>query len=169
MKRGVYAGSFDPVTRGHLEVIRRASLIVDELHIMVGANRKKSSSLFTVEKRLKLVEESLESMAWFGKDRRAFHLGEFTGLLMDYCKGHDIRFNIRGLRAVRDFNDEFEMHGTNHDMAPEVNTVFLVAPPEFQFISSSTIKELAAHRSPAVNRYVTPCVASALLDANRSN
>jgi pantetheine-phosphate adenylyltransferase len=83
-------------------------------------------------------------------------------LLVDYCKRHDIRFNIRGLRATQDFNYEFEMHGINCDIAPEINTVFLVAPPEFQFVSSSTIKELASYRSPALSKYV----ASALLDAN---
>ncbi|MGD9880140.1 MAG: hypothetical protein AB7F22_15480 [Reyranella sp.] len=85
---------------------------------------------------------------------------------MDYCKTHAVAFNIRGLRAAQDFNYEFEMHGTNIDMAPEVNTVFLVAPPEFQFISSTTIKELASYRSPALRKYVTPCVASALFEAN---
>ena len=166
MKRGIYAGSFDPTTRGHLDVIRRASLIVDELHVMIGVNPKKSGGLFAVDKRLELIEESLEHMAWFGKDRGAFHIGEFSGLLVDYCRNHDIRFNIRGLRAVQDFNYEFEMHGINCDVAPEINTIFLVASPEFQFISSSIIKELASHRSPAVGKYVTPCVASALFDAN---
>ncbi len=166
MKRGIYAGSFDPTTRGHLDVIRRASLIVDELHVMIGVNPKKSSGFFTIEKRLKLIEGSLEHMEWFDRDSSAFHIGEFTGLLVDYCKQHDIRFNIRGLRAAQDFNYEFEMHGINCDIAPEINTVFLMAPPEFQFISSSTIKELASYRSPAVAKYVTPCVASALLDAN---
>ena len=85
---------------------------------------------------------------------------------MDYCRQHDIRFNIRGLRAAQDFNYEFEMHGINCDIAPEINTVFLIAPPEFQFISSSTIRELASYRSPAVAKYVAPCVATALLDAN---
>jgi pantetheine-phosphate adenylyltransferase len=166
MKRGIYAGSFDPTTRGHLDVIRRASLIVDELHVMIGVNPKKSGGLFPVERRLRLIEESLEHMAWFGKDRSAFHIGKFTGLLVDYCREHDIRFNIRGLRAAQDFNYEFEMHGINCDVAPEINAVFLVASPEFQFISSSIIKELASHRSPAVHKYVTPCVASALLEAN---
>lgn len=167
MKRGIYAGSFDPATRGHLEVIRRASLIVDELHVMIGINPKKSGGFFKVEKRLKLIEESLEYMAWFGKDSGAFHVGQFTGLLVDYCSEHDIRFNIRGLRAAQDFNYEFEMHGINCDMAPDINTVFLVAPPEFQFISSSTIRELASYQSPEVRKYVTPCVASALFDANK--
>ena len=166
MKRGIYAGSFDPATRGHLDVIRRASLIVDELHVMIGVNPKKSSGLFAVETRLRLIEESLACMAWFGRDRSAFHIGEFTGLLVDYCREHSIQFNIRGLRAMQDFNYEFEMHGINCDIAPEINTVFLIAPPEFQFISSSTIRELASYRSPAVAKYVTPCVASALLDAN---
>jgi hypothetical protein len=66
-------------------------------------------------------------MAWFGRDRSAFHIGEFTGLLVDYCREHSIQFNIRGLRAMQDFNYEFEMHGMNCDMAPEINTVFLVA------------------------------------------
>lgn len=168
MKRGIYAGSFDPTTRGHLDVIRRASLIVDELHIMIGVNPKKTTGLFPVEKRLALIEGSLEHMAWFGGSRSGFHVGEFTGLLVEYCRKHDIRFNIRGLRAVQDFNYEFEMHGINCDVAPEINTVFLVAAPEFQFISSSIIKELATHQSPAMHKYVTPCVASALLEANRS-
>ncbi len=167
MKRGIYAGSFDPTTHGHLDVIRRAGLIVDELHIMIGVNPKKSSGFFTVEKRLELIEESLEHVKWFGGHRRSFHIGAFTGLLVDYCRARDIRFNIRGLRAAQDFNYESEMHGINHDMAPEINTVFLMAPPEFQFISSSTVKELASHQSPALRKYVTPCVASALLDANQ--
>jgi len=103
------------------------------------------------------------------KDKSSFHIGEFSGLTVDYCRDHSIRFNIRGLRAAQDFNYEFEMHGINCDMAPEINTVFLIAPPEFQFISSSTIKELAGHQSPAVCRYVTPCVARALFDANQSD
>lgn len=166
MKRGIYAGSFDPVTLGHLDIIRRASLVVDELHIMIGVNPKKSGGFFPVATRLKLIEGSLEHMAWLGRDRGAFLVGEFTGLLVDYCRQHDIRFNIRGLRAVQDFNYEFEMHGANHDIAPEINTVFLIAPPEFQFISSSTIRELASYRSPAVAKYVTPCVEAALLEAN---
>ncbi len=166
MKRGIYAGSFDPVTLGHLDVIRRASLIVDELHVMIGVNPKKSGGLFPVAKRLRLIEESLEHMEWLGRDCSAFEIGEFSGLLVDYCRQHRIRFNIRGLRAAQDFNYEFEMHGINHDIAPEINTVFLIAPPEFQFISSSTIRELAGHRSPAVAKYVSPSVAKALLEAN---
>jgi pantetheine-phosphate adenylyltransferase len=105
-------------------------------------------------------------MEWFGKDRNSFVVGEFTGLLVDYCRDLDIQFNIRGLRAAQDFNYEFEMHLINCDMAPEINTVFLPAPPEFQFLSSSTIKELAGHNSPALKKYVAPCVASALSDAN---
>jgi len=113
-----------------------------------------------------LIEESLACMAWFGRDSSAFQIGEFTGLLVDYCREHGIQFNIRGLRAMQDFNYEFEMHGMNCDMAPEINTVFLVASPEFQFVSSTTIKELARHRSPAVSKYVTPCVANALFDAS---
>lgn len=147
--------------------MRRARLVVDELHIMIGVNPKKGGGLFTIEKRLKLIEESLEFMEWFGNERNSFQIGTFTGLLVDYCRNHDIRFNIRGLRAAQDFNYEFEMHGINHDIAPEINTIFLVAPPEFQFISSSTIRELASYRSLAVRKYVTPSVADALLDTNR--
>ncbi len=132
---------------------------------MIGVNPKKSGGFFPVDRRLKLIEGSLEHMAWFDRDRSAFHIGAFTGLLVDYCRQHDIRFNIRGLRAAQDFNYEFEMHGINHDIAPEINTVFLIAPPEFQFISSSTIRELASYRSPAVAKYVAPCVEAALLEA----
>lgn len=167
MKRGIYAGSFDPTTYGHLDIIRRACLIVDELHVMIGVNPKKSGGFFPVETRLRLIEQSLEHMRWFDRPRSAFRIGEFGGLLVDYCRDHDIAFNIRGLRAVQDFNYELEMHGMNCDMAPEVNTVFLMAPPEYQFVSSSTIKEIAARQSPAVRKYVTPPVATALLEANR--
>lgn len=162
MKRGIYAGSFDPVTRGHLDLIRRASLIVDVLHVMVGVNPKKSSGLIAPGLRRTLIEESLEFLSWFGKDRSAFVGGEFDGLLVDYCREHQIQFNIRGLRAAQDFNYEFEMHLINGDMAPEINTVFLPAPSEFQFLSSSTIKELASHNSPALRKYVTPCVAEVM-------
>jgi pantetheine-phosphate adenylyltransferase len=88
---------------------------------------------------------------------------------VDYCRKHGIQFIIRGLRAAQDFNYEFEMHGINCDMAPEINTIFLMAPPEFQFLSSSTIKEMAGHHSPAVGKYVTPSVAKALSEANRSS
>ena len=91
MKRGIYAGSFDPPTRGHLDVMRRASLIVDELHVMIGVNPKKSGGFFPVAKRLELIEGSLAHMEWFGRDRSAFHIGQFAGLLVDYCRQHDIR------------------------------------------------------------------------------
>ena len=168
MKRGIYAGSFDPITCGHLDVIRRACLIVDELHVMIGVNPKKENGLFAVEMRVKLIEESLEYMEWFGRQKTSFRVGEFTGLLVDYCKDNDIEFNIRGLRAAQDFNYEFEMHGINHDIAPAINTVFLAAAPRFQFISSSTIKELATYQSPDLHKYVTPCVASALSVANHN-
>lgn len=134
---------------------------------MIGVNPKKSGGLFTIGERLNLIEESLQEMEWFGCPRSAFRIGQFTGLLADYCRARDIRFNVRGLRAVQDFNYEFEMHGTNCEMAPEVNTVFFIAPPEFQFVSSSTIKELATYQSPAVEKYVTRCVARALLEANQ--
>ena len=168
MKRGIYAGSFDPITFGHLDVIRRASLLVDELHIMIGVNPKKISGFFSIDRRKSLISESLEQLSWFGKNKGAYVVGDFSGLLTDYCKEFDIQFNIRGLRAAQDFNYEFEMHGIHCDIAPDLNTVFLPAPPEFQFVSSSTIKELAGHHSPALGKYVTPCVAKALGEVNSS-
>ena len=74
MKRGIYAGSFDPATRGHLDVMRRASLIVDELHVMIGVNPKKSGGLFPVARRLELIEGSLSHLAWFSRDRARLRL-----------------------------------------------------------------------------------------------
>ena len=166
MKRGIYAGSFDPISLGHLDVIRRASLILDEIHVMIGVNPKKNSGLFDVGQRVRLIQDSLEYMNWFGRQKDAFIVGDFTCLLVEYCQQNRVEFNIRGLRAAQDFNYEFEMHLINCDIAPGINTIFLPAPPEFQFLSSSTIKELASHNSPAMRKYVTPVVADAFENMN---
>jgi pantetheine-phosphate adenylyltransferase len=166
MKRGIYAGSFDPISLGHLDVVRRASLILDEIHVMIGVNPKKSAGLFDVEQRTRLIRDSLDYMNWFGRHKDAFIVGNFTCLLVEYCQEHEVKFNIRGLRAAQDFNSEFEMHLINCDIAPGIDTIFLPAPPEFQFLSSSAIKELASHNSPAVRKYVTPTVADALKNVN---
>ena len=106
MKRGIDAGSFDPPTRGHLDVMRRASLIVDELHVMIGVNPKKSGGFFPVAKRLELIEGSLAHMEWFGRDRSAFHIGQFAGLLVDYCRHTHQgarQLPVAGCRQVRDY------------------------------------------------------------------
>ena len=161
MKRGIYAGSFDPTTRGHLDVIRRASLIVDELHVMIGVNPKKSGGFFPVEKRLKLIEGSLEHMAWFGRDRSAFHVGEFNGGWSTTSNGNYIRFH-RGLRRPQDFT--YESRCThNCDIAP-VSTR-LPGGPAVSRLQHSTLGA-CRYRCPLLCQYVSLCVASAVLEAN---
>jgi pantetheine-phosphate adenylyltransferase len=166
MSEGLYAGSFDPITKGHIDIIRRAGMIVNRLHILVGHNPKKSG-LFSIDRRVELIVGALEEVDYLGHTpETGIIVGQFKGLTVDACKQRNIQFIIRGLRAAQDFNAEFELHGIHYDLAPEINTIFLMAPPAFQFISSSRIKELAENKSQEIVKYVTKNVAKALAQMN---
>ena len=137
MKRAVYPGSFDPVTYGHLDVIRRAADIFDELTISVLNNVKKTP-LFSVEERVKILKEAT-------KDLKNVTVESFSGLLVDYAKEKNIHVVVRGLRAITDFEYELQNAQTNRLLSGEkLDTMFLTTSLEYAYLSSTTVKEIAS-------------------------
>jgi pantetheine-phosphate adenylyltransferase len=130
----VCPGSFDPVTNGHLDVIERASKLFDEVAVLVTVNKSKAG-MFSVEERQEMLRESTVGLPNVKVD--AFH-----GLLVDYCREHDIRAIVKGLRAVTDFDYELQMAQMNHRLSG-VDTVFVPTSPAASFLSSSLVKEVA--------------------------
>ena len=155
MLRGVYPGSFDPVTYGHLDVIRRSARLVDEL-IVGGLNNKAKSPLFSVEERVKMLENVT-------KDMSNVKIIPFEGLLVDFACKVDAGMVIRGLRAITDFEYELQMAQTNHKMAPGVETVFLTTSLEYSYLSSTTVKEVAAFGGD-ISQFVPDTVADRITE-----
>lgn len=136
MKRAVYPGSFDPVTFGHLDVIKRAATMFDELTVSVLNNVTKSS-LFSVEERVNMLREET-------KDLPNVKVDSFSGLLIDYAKENNMHVAIRGLRAITDFEYELQIAQTNRKLSNgALDTVFLTTSLEYSYLSSSSVKEIA--------------------------
>ena len=134
MRRCVCPGSFDPVTNGHLDVIERASRLYDEVVVGVLVNAAKTS-LFPVEERIEMLREVTASLGNVVVD-------SFQGLLVDYCRDHDIPVVVKGLRAVSDFDYELQMAQMNNRLSG-TETLFVATNPEYSFLSSSLVKEIA--------------------------
>ena len=134
MRRAVCPGSFDPVTNGHIDIVSRASALFDEVVVAVGVNKSKSR-LFSAEERIDMLRE-----ACAGFDNVSVE--GFTGLLTDFCQERDIHAIVKGLRAVSDFDYELQMAQMNASLA-EVETVFVPTSPEYSFLASSLVKEVA--------------------------
>lgn len=134
-KIAVYPGSFDPVTNGHIDVIKRASKVFDHLIVAVLVNDRKKS-MFTLEERIDILEQSVQ-----GLDNISFD--SFSGLLVDYCDDKNIDAIVRGLRAVSDFEFEMQMAQMNRKLSEKVETVFLTTSAEHSYLSSSIVKEVA--------------------------
>lgn len=152
MRKAIYPGSFDPVTYGHLDIIRRASKVVDELIIGVLVNKTKKP-LFTMEERLCMLEETT-------KEFSNVSVKTFEGLTIDFARENDAKLIIRGLRAVTDFESEMQIAQTNHSIDPEIDTMFFTTSLEYAFLSSTIAKEVAFYGSD-VSRLVPPVVAKA--------
>ncbi|MBA4700029.1 MAG: pantetheine-phosphate adenylyltransferase [Ruminococcus sp.] len=135
MLRAIYPGSFDPVTYGHLDIIKRSYKIVDELVVGVLNNNAKMP-LFSVEERAKMLEEVT-------KDLKNIKIVPFNGLLVDFARQQNAEVIIRGLRAITDFEYELQMSQTNHKLEPRVETMFLTTSIEYSYLSSTTVKEIA--------------------------
>ncbi len=146
MKVAVYPGSFDPVTYGHLDIIKRASTMFDKVIVAVMCNSAKTP-LFTLEERVRMLRESLN-------DVNNVVIESFGGLLIDYCKKEDIHIVIRGLRAITDFEYELQIAQTNKELSHnEVDTVFLTTNLKYSYLSSSVVREVASYGGD-----VSPCV-----------
>lgn len=151
---GIYPGTFDPVTKGHLHLIRRASRMVDKLIVAVADSPKKNP-LFTYERRMEMLQADIGNLPEKGCE---IEVRSFNKLLVHFSREVDASFIFRGLRAVSDFEYEFQMTGMNAKLDPDIETVFLMAADKWQFVSSSFVKEIAA-LGGAVDEFVTPQVA----------
>ena len=137
---GLYPGTFDPITNGHLDVIGRAARLLDKLVVGVAINTGKGP-MFTLEERVELVTAEIETIA--SRNGMIIEVVPFDNLLVDFARKVGASMIVRGLRAVSDFDYEFQMAGMNYRMAPDVETVFLMASETHQFIASRLVKEVA--------------------------
>ncbi|MDD3141973.1 MAG: pantetheine-phosphate adenylyltransferase [Lachnospiraceae bacterium] len=136
MLRAIYPGSFDPVTFGHLDVIKRSYKMVDELILGVLYNKAKTP-LFSAEERVRMLEEVT-------KELPNIKVIPFDGLLIDFAKNMEAKVIVRGLRAITDFEYELQMSQMNHKLDSEIETMFLTTSLEYSYLSSTTVKEVAA-------------------------
>ena len=153
MKRAIYPGSFDPVTNGHLDVIERARKLFDEVIVAVAHNDEKQA-LFSLEDRLELLKASIEKID-------NIRITQFDGLLVEFAAAQNASAVVRGLRAVSDFEFEFQMALMNRKLNSDVETIFLMPKEEYTYLSSRIIKEIA-RLGGDVSSFVPPMVAKAL-------
>lgn len=155
MLKAIYPGSFDPVTNGHFDIIKRSAKIVDKLIVGVLNNNAKNP-LFSVEERVKMLKEVTEDIG-------NVEIVPFDGLLIDFARQQEAKLVIRGLRAITDFEYELQMSQTNHKLGPDVETMFLTTSIEYSYLSSTTVKEIAAFGGD-ISQFVPEAVAVELLD-----
>jgi pantetheine-phosphate adenylyltransferase len=153
MRRAIYPGSFDPVTNGHLDVIERARKLFDEVVVAV-ANNDEKQPLFSFKERLALLQETAGRI-------KNVRIAEFSGLLVEFARAQNAGAVIRGLRAVSDFEFEFQMALMNRHLNPAVETIFLMPKEEYTYLSSRIVKEIA-RLGGNVSSFVPGCVAKAL-------
>ena len=145
MKRAIYPGSFDPVTKGHLDIIARSARLVDELIVGVLNNRAKNA-LFSAEERVSMLKELTSHYP-------NVTIEAFDGLLVDYAKRNDAAIIVRGLRAVTDFEYELQIAQTNHEIYEQIETIFLTTRLEYAYLSSTIVKEVASYGGD-ISRFV---------------
>ena len=149
---GVYPGTFDPITLGHIDIIRRSAHLVDRLVIGVTTNPSKEP-MFSIAERLAMVAREVDGLG------TNIAVVEFDSLLMDFAESQGASMIIRGLRAVADFEYEFQMAGMNQQLNDDIETVFLMADVSLQPIASRLVKEIARYGG-AIDKFVTPAVAA---------
>ncbi|HOW97987.1 MAG TPA: pantetheine-phosphate adenylyltransferase [Kiritimatiellia bacterium] len=152
-RAAIYAGTFDPITLGHLDVIERAARIFNRLILAVAVSTRKAT-LFSVEERRALVRNVVRRF-------KNVEVDIFDGLLVQYARKKGVRVLVRGLRAFSDFEFEFQMALTNRKMAPDIETLFLMPKEDFSYVSSSTVREVAQYGGDT-SSFVAPSVERAL-------
>ncbi|MCB1187939.1 pantetheine-phosphate adenylyltransferase [bacterium] len=155
MATAVYAGTFDPVTYGHLDIIKRAGQVFDRLIIATTESHSKNP-MFSLAERMDLLRQSVDEIDG------NIQVESFTGLLVDFARRKEASVLVRGLRAAGDFDYEFQMAMMNRALAPEIETSFFVTNPSYMFVSSSLIREIAAAGGP-LDEFVTPLVRDAII------
>lgn len=159
MRTGLYPGTFDPVTLGHIDIIRRAAVLVDRLVIGVAINRDKGP-LFSLEERVAMIEAECAKLSAETGTEIVAH--PFENLLIDCAKDVGAQIIVRGLRAVTDFEYEYQMVGMNRALDASIETVFLMADLKHQAIASKLVKEIA-RLDGDISKFVTPAVRDAVL------
>ena len=157
MKIGIYPGSFDPVTLGHLDVIERSAKIVDKLIIGVLINSAKKP-LFTADERVELIRQAVKEK---GIDNA--EVETFDGLTVDFARSHNAGVIVRGLRAVTDFEYELQIAQINHKLAPDIDTMFLTTSVKYSYLSSSIVKEIASYGGD-IKSLVPDCILETVLN-----
>ncbi|MCR5087634.1 MAG: pantetheine-phosphate adenylyltransferase [Lachnospiraceae bacterium] len=155
MKTGIYAGSFDPITLGHLDIIKRAARITKKLIIAVLNNNAKKP-VFSVEERVQLIRKVT-------KDIPGVEVMSFSGLTVDFAKEQNANVLVRGLRAVTDFEYELQIAQLNHKLNPDIDTIFLTTSVEYSYLSSSIVKEIASYGGD-ISQFVPPEVVRDVYD-----
>ncbi len=153
-KIAIYPGTFDPITNGHVDILERSLALFDEVVVAIATNPRKQP-LFTLEERSEFIAEAV------GRDPRVV-CDAFDGLLVEYCRGRKASFIVRGLRAIADFEYEFQFAHMNRRLSPQVDTVFFMTDERHHYVSSSLIKEVASLGGDIVG-LVPPSVARALV------
>ena len=153
MKRALTPGTFDPITSGHLDVIARASQLVDEGVVAVADSQQKGP-LFTLEERVELVRQATAHLS-------NVRVEPFKGLLVDFAKELDATVVVKGLRAITDFEYEFQMTAMNYQLSPQLETLFIMSPPQYMYLSSSIVREISKMGGD-IQQFVPPCVYEAL-------
>ncbi len=153
MKLALTPGTFDPVTNGHLDVIARAAQLVDEVVVAVAASPKKKP-LFTLEERTALAREATAHLPNVSVE-------SFDGLLVDFARERGATVLVKGLRAITDFEYEFQMAALNYHLDSNLETAFIMSPPEYMYLSSSVVREIASLHGD-VSEFVPKCVRDAL-------
>ena len=159
MKIAIYPGSFDPITKGHLDIITRSIKFVDKLIIAISRSSNKKT-LFKIDERIEMINKVIQD-----ENISNVEIDHFDGLLMEYAKKRNAKVVIRGLRAVSDFEYEFQMTGMNYQLNPQIETIFLMTSDQKSFISSNLVKEV--HRLGGdVSSFVTNNTIRILDDKN---